>query len=83
VELMGLELNYRLRTKKITLADAIEKYLFDNKNKKTGEIRLKELTERLQKEPFLLIDEDSALLVGRYLTEDNAEEFVVYNDQLV
>ena len=44
---MGLELNYRLRTKKMTLADAIEKYLFDNKNKKTGEIRLKELTERL------------------------------------
>lgn len=67
-----MELNYRLRTKKITLSDAIEKYLFDNKNKKAGEIKLKEISERLQKEPFLLIDEDSALLVARYLTEDNA-----------
>ncbi|CAD8147943.1 unnamed protein product [Paramecium octaurelia] len=82
VDHLGFELNYRLRTKKITLADAIEKYLFDNKNKKTGEIKLKEVSERMQKEPFLLIDEDSALLVARYLTEDNSQEFVVYNDQL-
>ncbi|CAD8054863.1 unnamed protein product [Paramecium primaurelia] len=82
VEHLGLELNYRLRTKKITLPDAIERYLFDNKNKKTGEIKLKEISERLQREPFLLIDEDSALLVARYLTEDNSQEFVVYNDQL-
>ncbi|CAK62472.1 unnamed protein product (macronuclear) [Paramecium tetraurelia] len=82
VDHLGFELNYRLRTKKITLADAIEKYLFDNKNKKTGEIKLKEISERMQKEPFLLIDEDSALLVARYLTEDNSQEFVVYNDQL-
>ncbi|CAK70710.1 unnamed protein product (macronuclear) [Paramecium tetraurelia] len=82
VDHLGLELNYRLRTKKITLPDAIERYLFDNKNKKTGEIKLKEISERLQREPFLLIDEDSALLVARYLTEDNSQEFVVYNDQL-
>ncbi|CAD8151268.1 unnamed protein product [Paramecium pentaurelia] len=82
VQYLGFELNYRLRTKKITLADAIERYLFDNKNKKTGEIKLKEISERMQKEPFLLIDEDSALLVARYLTEDNSQEFVVYNDQL-
>ncbi|CAD8051667.1 unnamed protein product [Paramecium primaurelia] len=82
VQYLGFELNYRLRTKKITLADAIERYLFDNKNKKTGEIKLKEISERMQKEPFLLIDEDSALLVARYLTEDNSQEFIVYNDQL-
>ncbi|CAD8146891.1 unnamed protein product [Paramecium octaurelia] len=82
VDHLGLELNYRLRTKKITLPDAMERYLFDNKNKKTGEIKLKEISERLQREPFLLIDEDSALLVARYLTEDNSQEFVVYNDQL-
>lgn len=82
VQHLGMELNFRLRTKKMTLPDAMERYLFDNRNKKAGEVKLKEISDRLQREPFLLLDEDSALLVARFLCEDNNEEFVIYNDQL-
>ena len=55
---IGLELNYRFRIKKIDLIDVFEKHLFDNRNKKVGEVKLKEIMDRVQKEPFLLGDDD-------------------------
>lgn len=44
---IGLELNYRFRIKKIDLIDVFEKYLFDNRNKKVGEVKLKEIMDRV------------------------------------
>ncbi|KAM3129782.1 hypothetical protein pb186bvf_018173 [Paramecium bursaria] len=75
----GIELNYRFRLKKISLSDVIEQYLFDDDNKKRGQVQLKQLSQRFQQEPFLLVDQDKALLFARYLVEDNSRDFVDFN----
>ena len=70
---IGLELNYRFQLKKIEMVDVIEKYLFEDSNKKSGYITVKDLIDRFDKEPFLIKDKDQALLFARYLIEDNTE----------
>lgn len=70
---IGLELNYRFQLKKIEMVDVIEKYLFEDINKKSGYITVKDLMDRFDKEPFLLKDKDQKLLFARYLIEDNTE----------
>lgn len=40
------------------MVDVIEKYLFEDINKKSGYITVKDLMNRFDKEPFLLKDKD-------------------------
>jgi hypothetical protein len=49
VQPIGNELNMRFRLRRITVLDVVEQYLFDNENKKTGIISIRELYQRLRK----------------------------------
>jgi hypothetical protein len=40
------------------MIDVIEKYLFEDSNKKNGFISVRDLIERFDKDPFLLKDKD-------------------------
>lgn len=44
----AIELNWRFQLKKIEMPDIIEKYLFDDRNKKFGSLRIRELIDRFE-----------------------------------
>ncbi|CAD8136884.1 unnamed protein product [Paramecium pentaurelia] len=79
---IGEELNYRFRIKKIILIDVIEQFLFDDDNKKEKKVSIKQLQKRFEKEPFMLFEQDKALMFARFLIEDNSQEFVEFNIEL-
>lgn len=62
----------KFRLSKIEMVDIVEKYLFDDNNKKNMMVSIKDLANRFLNEPFALADDDAALLLARYLVEDNA-----------
>ncbi|CAD8180830.1 unnamed protein product [Paramecium pentaurelia] len=70
VENIGKSLKYQLMAEKITIED-INKF-FDQKQ----EITIEELVDKLQVYPFNIQDNKQALLLARYLIEDNSQQFV-------
>ncbi|KAM3141999.1 hypothetical protein pb186bvf_005872 [Paramecium bursaria] len=73
VALVGKEIRFKLRISKIPITD-LDKYLFFDQIS----ISIEELLERLQNQPFNLIEED-ALKLSRYLVEDSDEKMIEFN----
>ncbi|KAL4495659.1 hypothetical protein ABPG72_014128 [Tetrahymena utriculariae] len=72
------EINFRLRLKRIPLENAVQR-LITQQIKRIGFTSLEYLTKKLRGDPFNVPDKKDALLISRFLIEDNQDNMVEVN----
>ncbi|KAL4446926.1 hypothetical protein ABPG74_014898 [Tetrahymena malaccensis] len=72
------EINFRLRLKRIPLESAVQR-LFVQQIKKIGFTSLEYLVKKLRGDPFNVPDKKDALIISRFLIEDNKDNMVEVN----
>ncbi|EAS00599.2 hypothetical protein TTHERM_00411500 (macronuclear) [Tetrahymena thermophila SB210] len=72
------EINFRLRLKRIPLENAVQR-LITQQIKRVGFTSLEYLTKKLRGDPFNVPDKKDALLISRFLIEDNQDNMVEVN----
>jgi FtsZ-binding cell division protein ZapB len=76
VKKIGILLSLRMRAQRISYDEAESKF-FPERIASKGFVTIREVEQVLQGEPFRMTEEGQALLVARYMIEDNSSEYVV------
>ncbi|KRX00182.1 hypothetical protein PPERSA_10681 [Pseudocohnilembus persalinus] len=82
IQALALELKMRLRSKKLTADNVLDWFVFNKNIRKKEVISIREILYKIKEDPFCIQDSRQALLLARYLVEDNKEDKIIFDEEM-